>query len=144
MANIYKDIIVYKGRVGKLIEKKHNGNTIYRFYPAGYGSYYENDLEIVKNPEKEVIIADLDNGKEFAIKEFRKYNKDAEYIAISDKYQIIKDVDGKYHPHIKYKSTSRAFSTLESALLGMIIYDTANSEDLHLNKYIFKLLDIEW
>ena len=52
--------------------------------------------------------------------------------------------DGLYYPHIKYKSTSRAFHSLESALVGMIVYDKTADDDLHLNKYIFKLLDMEW
>ena len=73
MGDIYKDIIIYKGRVGKLIEKKHNGNIIYRFYPAGYGSYYEEELEIVNNPKEEVAIASLDEGRCYAIKEFKCY-----------------------------------------------------------------------
>lgn len=144
MDNIYKDIIVYKGRVGKLIEKKHNGNTIYKFYPAGYGSYYEEELTTVENPEDEVKIAGSANGKEYAISEFRRFHKVDEYIAISDRYQIIKGEDGLYYPHIKYKSTSRAFHSLESALVGMIVYDKTTDDDLHLNKYIFKLLDMEW
>lgn len=144
MDDIYKDIIVYKGHVGKLIEKKHNGNIIYRFYPAGYGSYYEEELEIVNNPKEEVAIASLDEGRCYAIKEFRRFHKDSEYIAISNRYQIIKGKDGLYYPHIKYKSTSRAFHSLESALVGMIVYDKSIDDDLHLNKYIFKLLDMEW
>lgn len=144
MDNVYTDVIVYKGKVGKLIEKIHNGNKIYRFYPAGYGSYYEEELEIVNNPEEDVRIAGSANGKEYAIEEFRKYHRDKDYIAINDRYQIILGDDDKYYPHIKYKSTSRAFSTLSAALVGMVTYDKVNSEDLHLNKYIFKLLDMEW
>lgn len=144
MDNIHTDVIVYKEKVGKLIEKKHNGNIIYKFYPAGYGSYYEEELTTVENPEDEVKIAGSANGKEYAISEFRRFHKVDEYIAISDRYQIIKGNDGLYYPHIKYKSTSRAFHSLESALVGMIVYDKTTDDDLHLNKYIFKLLDMEW
>ena len=142
MNNIYTDIIVYKDRVGKLIEDKDY--KLFRFYPAGYGSYYTPELEIVKNPESEVTIANSDEGREYAISEFRRFHKMDEYIAISNRYQIIKGEDGLYYPHIKYKSTSRAFHSLESALVGMIVYDKTVDDDLHLNKYIFKLLDMEW
>ena len=149
--NIYNDVIVYKGKVGRLIEDKNyteinsNGNegVFFRFYPAGYGSYYKSDLEIVKNPEDEVTIAEADRGKEYALSEFRRFNRDREYIAISNRYQIIKDENGLYYPHIKYKSTSRSFHNLESALVGMVVYDTIGREDIHLNKYIFKLLNME-
>ena len=144
MNNIYKDIIVYKGHVGKLIEKKHNGNIIYKFYPAGYGSYYEEELATIENPEAEVKLANSDEGREYAISEFRRFHKVDDYVAISNRYQIIKDEDGLYYPHIKYKSISRAFHSLESALVGMIVYDKTADDDLHLNKYIFKLLDMEW
>ena len=142
MNNIYTNIIVYKDRVGKLIEDKDY--KLFRFYPAGYGSYYTPELEIVKNPESEVTIANSDEGREYAISEFRRFHKMDEYIAISNRYQIIKGEDGLYYPHIKYKSTSRAFHSLESALVGMIVYDKTVDDDLHLNKYIFKLLDMEW
>ena len=73
-----------------------------------------------------------------------RHHKDEEYIPINDRYQIIKSVEGLYYPHIKYTSTSRAFHSLESALVGMIVYDKTTNDDLHLNKYIFKLLDMEW
>lgn len=144
MNNIYNDVIIYNGNVGKLIERKLDGKVIYKFYPAGYGSYYCDELATVDNPEDEVRIAGSASGKEYAIKEFRRYHRDEEYIAISDRYQIIKSVDGLYYPHIKYKSTSRAFHNLESALIGMVVYDKIENDDLHLNKYIFKLLDMEW
>ena len=84
MNNIYKDIIVYKGHVGKLIEKKHNRNTIYKFYPAGYSSYYEEELTTVENPEAEVKLANSDEGREYAISEFRRFHKMDKYIAISN------------------------------------------------------------
>ena len=94
MNNIYKDIIVYKGHVGKLIEKKHNGNTIYKFYPAGYGFYYEEELTTIENPEAEVKLANSDEGREYAISEFRRFHKVDEYIenccAYGCKYFILK------------------------------------------------------
>ena len=144
MNNIYKDIIIYKGRVGKLIEKKHDENIIYKFYPAGHGPYYEEELTTIENPEAEVKLANSDEGREYTISEFRRFHKMNEYVAISNRYQIIKGEDGLYYPHIKYKSTSRAFHSLESALLGMIVYDKIANDDIYLNKYIFKLLDMEW
>lgn len=151
MDNIYKDIIVYKGRVGKLIEIRRGGNAlagngkvIYKFYPAGYGSYYEEELATIENPETEVKLANSDEGREYAFSEFRRFRKVDDYVAISNKYQIIKGEDGLYYPHIKYKSISRAFHSLESALVGMIVHDKTTDDDLHLNKYIFKLLDMEW
>lgn len=151
MDNIYKDIIVYKGRVGKLIETRKGGNAlagngkvIYKFYPAGHGSYYEEELATIENPEAEVKLANSDEGREYAFSEFRRFRKIDDYVAISNKYQIIKGEDGLYYPHIKYKSISRAFHSLESALVGMIVYDKITDDDLHLNKYIFKLLDMEW
>lgn len=142
MNNIYTDVIVYKDKVGKLIEDKDY--KMFRFYPAGYGSYYKSELEIVENPENEVTIANADQGKIYALAEFGRHNLFADYIHISDKYQIIVDRDGKYYPHINYQFISRAYDTLESALLGIVIYDKVGSEDIHLNKYIFKLLDMEW
>lgn len=151
MDNIYKDIIVYKGRVGKLIEIRRGGNAlagngkvIYKFYPAGYGSYYEEELATIENPEAEVKLANSDEGREYAFSEFRRFRKVDDYVAISNRYQIIKGEDGLYYPHIKYKSISRAFHSLESALVGMIVHDKTIDDDLHLNKYIFKLLDMEW
>lgn len=145
--NIYNDVIVYKDKVGKLIKDAEitNGNThiFFRFYPAGYGCYYKSDLEIVENPEDEVTIANVDQGEEYAIKEFRRSGQDTDYIQINDRYQIIIDTNGLYHPHIKYKYISRAFNDLKSAMLGMIIYDSVGNEDIHLNKYIFKLLNME-
>jgi len=151
MDNIYKDIIVYKGHVGKLIEIRRGGNAlagngkvIYKFYPAGYGSYYEEELATIENPETEVKLANSDEGREYAFSEFRRFRKIDDYVAISNKYQIIKGEDGLYYPHIKYKSISRAFHSLESALVGMIVHDKTTDDDLHLNKYIFKLLDMEW
>lgn len=142
MNNIYTDVIVYKDRVGKLIEDKDY--KMFRFYPAGYGSYYKSELEIVENPESEVTIANSAQGKVYALAEFGRHNLFADYIHISDKYQIIVDRDGKYYPHISYQFISRAYDTLESALLGIVIYDKVGSEDIHLNKYIFKLLDMKW
>lgn len=151
MNTIYNSVIMYKGKVGKLIETRKGGNAlagngkvIYKFYPAGYGSYYKDALETVKNPEEEVVIAGSADGKEYAIKEFRLHRRDVDYIKINDKYQIIVDDEGKYHPHIDYKCISRMFNDLKSALLGLIIYDSVGTEDIHLNKYIFKLLDMEW
>lgn len=141
MNNIYTDVIVYKDRVGKLIEDKDY--KLFRFYPAGYGSYYKSELEIVKNPESEVTIANSAQGKVYALAEFGRHNLFTDYIHISDKYQIIVDRDGKYYPHISYQFISRAYDTLESALLGIVIYDKVGSEDIHLNKYIFKLLDMK-
>ena len=143
MNDIYNSVIVYKDRVGKLIKKKHNENMIYKFYPAGYGPYYEEELETVKHPEDEVIIANAGQGKVYALAEFGINHLFADYIHISDKYQIIVDRDGKYYPHINYQFISRAYDTLESALLGIVIYDKVGSEDIHLNKYIFKLLDMK-
>lgn len=142
MNNIYTDIIVYKDRVGKLIEDKDY--KLFRFYPAGYGSYYIPELEIVKNPESEVTIADASQGKVYALAEFGRYHEFSDYIYINDKYQIVIDKDGKYYPHIEYQSISRAYSDLESALLGMAVYDKIGNEDIRLNKYIFKLLDMKW
>lgn len=151
MDNIYKDIIVYKGHVGKLIEIRKGGNAlagngkvIYKFYPAGYGSYYKEELATIENPEAEVKLANSDEGREYAFSEFRRFRKIDDYVAISNKYQIIKGEDGLYYPHIEYKSISRAFHSLESALVGMIVHDKTADDDLHLNKYIFKLLDMEW
>ena len=143
MNNIYTDVIVYKDRVGKLIEKKHNGNTIYKFYPAGYGSYYEEELATIENPESEVTIANSEQGKEYAITEFKIHHNYKKYIHISDRYQIIVDALGQYYPYINYNSISRVFKSFKSALLGMIIYDSVGCEDIHLNKYIFKLLDMK-
>ena len=102
---------------------------------------YDEDDEMT---EAEVKLANSDEGREYAISEFRRFHKVDEYIAISNRYQIIRGEDGLYYPHVKYKSTSRAFHSLESALLGMIVYDKIADDDIHLNKYIFKLLDIEW
>lgn len=141
MNNIYTDVIVYKDKVGKLIEDKDY--KMFRFYPAGYGSYYLSELEIVKHPENEVTIANTAQGKVYALAEFGRYHLFADYIYISNKYQIIVDRDGKYHPHIEYQSISRVYDTLESALLGIVIYDKIGNEDIHLNKYIFKLLDMK-
>lgn len=102
---------------------------------------YDEDDEMT---EAEVKLANSDEGREYAISEFRRFHKVDEYIAISNRYQIIRGEDGLYYPHVKYKSTSRAFHSLESALLGMIVYDKIADDDIHLNKYIFKLLDMEW
>ena len=142
MNNIYTDVIVYKDRVGKLIEDKDY--KLFRFYPAGYGSYYKSELEIVENPESEVTIANSAQGKVYALAEFGRHNLFADYIHISDKYQIIVDRNGEYYPHIEYQSISRKYSTLESALLGMVVYYKIGNEDIRLNKYIFKLLDMKW
>lgn len=144
MDNIYKDIIVYKGRVGKLIEKKHNGNIIYKFYPAGYGSYYEEELATIENPEEDVRLANSDEGREYAISEFRRFHKMDEFIFISNRYQIIKGEDGLYYPHIKFMMIPSAFHSLESAMVGLVSYDKCRDDSLYLNKYLFKLLDMEW
>lgn len=142
MNNIYTDVIIYKDRVGKLIED--TDYKIFRFYPAGHGSYYKSELEIVKNPENEVTIANASQGKVYALAEFGRYHIFGDYIHISNKYQIIIDKDGKYYPHIEYQSISRTYSDLQSALLGMVIYDKLGNEDIRINKYIFKLLDMRW
>ena len=148
MDDIYTDVIIYKNRVGTLITKKERENIVYRFRPAGHGKYYrdfEEEFELVKHPETEVKIAGSASGKEYAIKEFEKHGIVKEYIAINEKYQIIVDSkNGLYIPHIKYKSISRGFKDLKSAMLGMIVYDSVGTDDIHLNKYIFKLLDMEW
>lgn len=141
MNNIYTDVIVYKDRVGKLIEDKDY--KLFRFYPAGHGSYCKSELEIVKNPESEVAIANSEQGKEYAITEFKIHHNYKKYIHISDKYQIIVDALGQYYPYINYNSISRVFKSFKAALLGMIIYDSVGCEDIHLNKYIFKLLDMK-
>lgn len=143
MNDIYTSVITYKGHVGKLIEKVHNNHKVYLFYPAGYGFYYEEELEIVNDPENEVAIANSEQGKEYAITEFKMHHNYKKYIHISDRYQIIVDALGQYYPYINYKSISRVFKSFKSALLGMIIYDSVGSEDIHLSKYIFKLLDMK-
>ena len=82
MNNIYTDVIVYKDRVGKLIEDKDY--KLFRFYPAGYGSYYKSELEIVENPESEVTIANSAQGKVYALAEFGRYCLFGDYIYIND------------------------------------------------------------
>ena len=141
MNNIYTDVIVYKDRVGKLIEDKDY--KLFRFYPAGYGCYYNSELEIVRDPDNEVTVANSDQGKQYAIAEFSRYGEFDDYIYISDRYQILVDVNGKYYPHIDYRGISRVYDNLKAAILGMIIYDSVGQEAIHLDKYIFKLLDME-
>ena len=149
MDNIYTDVIIYKDRVGRLLEKRECDKIVYRFCPAGHGKYYrdfEKEFELVAHPETDVKIAGEASGKEYAIKEFERRDRCTviDYIKINERYQIIVDNNGLYYPHIKYKSTSRAFKDIASALIGMIIYDKMGTDDLHLNKYVFKLLDMEW
>lgn len=137
----YKEIISYKGKVGKIIIDNDNN---YRFYPAGYGTYFYTDLEIIKNINKDVCEINSQQGKEYAIKEFNLYRKLKKYMYINDKYQIIIGSDELYYPLINYKGISRSFNSLQSALIGMVVYDILGSEDFHLLKYLFKLLDLKW
>ena len=48
MRNIYEDIVIYNNSVGKLIQDFDINLKIpiFRFYPAGYGPYYPEHLEI--------------------------------------------------------------------------------------------------
>ena len=152
MNNIYTDVITYNNQVGRLVEYRRKDidniscNT-YKFKPAGYGKYFSQSydkLETIVHPESKVQIAGPNDGKIYAIEEFERYGRVKEYIAVNERYQIIVDAKtGIYHPHIKYKNIGRGFKDLKSAMLGMIVYDSVGHDDIHLNKYIFKLLDME-
>lgn len=145
MKNIYEDIVIYNNCVGKLIQDFdiELNIPIFRFCPAGYGPYYPEHLEVIKDIEHNVKLADIEQCKEYAIKEFKRYRRFKDLIFINDKYQIIIDDDDKYYPLINYRYISRSFDTIELAILGMIIYDCVGNEDKYVIRYIYKMLDIK-
>lgn len=111
------DIVVYNGRIGKVV-KDING---FRFKPMSYGRYYISDLDMI-----------FDNGVREATHEEKLRLIKEEFvwgyvtnIHCIGEYQIVEYQDKNtheilWHGYVNYKDTNCSYSSLDSALIGCI------------------------
>lgn len=112
------DIVVYNGKIGKVV-KAINGGL--RFKPMGYGRYYISDLDtIFDNSVREAT----NEEKLRLIKEEFVWGHIINIHCIGE-YQIVEYRDKDTHEifwkgYVNYEDTHRAYSSLDSALIGCI------------------------
>lgn len=133
------DIVVYNGKIGKVI-KDVNG---FRFKPMGYGRYYISDLDtIFDNSVREAT----NEEKIRLIKEEFVWGYIINIHCIGE-YQII-EYESKTAPkhlwntYINYADTNNSYTSLDSALIGCIgrKYEGANGKAA---MYFEKMIGLE-
>ena len=128
------------GNIGRVITGQYDElKGIELFYPVGYGSYNEENLQQLKGLE-------FTEGSE---QDYISYIEQEYHFGkvvkthIIGEYQIIESVDSeektRFSPYINYGRIGQSFHSLEKAITGVICYkyDGANSQ---ANDYLWKMI----
>lgn len=135
-----KVIVKNDGTIGKVIKGEY-GETKEKdlFYPAGYGQYYENELELLN--EIEYKEGTKEDYMKYIIQDYI-WGKIINVYSIGE-YQILEVIDNEgektYHSYINYESTSHCYNNLETAITGAIAYKY-DGENSQANKFFWKMI----
>lgn len=135
------DIVKVKDVLGKIIISEYESKGSILFLPLGFGSYYESELEEIK--ESDILYASHEEKLEYLKTEY-SFGEGVAWHCIGQ-YQILeckKHDEITYHAYINYKDTCCSYTSLDSALIGVIClkYDGANTR---ATGYIYRMLDIK-
>jgi hypothetical protein len=130
----YGDIIKFNGKLGEVVTDDKNN---FLFHPAGFGSYYYNQLQVIT--EGDITETTQEEKIEYLKQEFVWGEIINTYII--GEYVIFEFIEsytlkneGKevrhFHAYINYKDISISYNSLDYCLIGTIAYkyDGANSQ----------------
>ena len=136
----YGDIVVYKDKIGKVVTTYGKKDEC-RFLPCNYGRYYSEKLDVITD---ETVRAATHDEKLELIREEYTWGTVKDIHCIGD-YQIVEAIDKKgkthFHGYINYGDINISYSSLDSALIGMVCYKYEGGNE-RLSGYIGRILNI--
>lgn len=135
-----RDIVKYKGALGRVIIGQYDKKGEYLFYPAGNRSYWERALATIT--EDDVTEATLEEKIVYLKMGFHWGTVKSVEIINKGEYVVFESDESMFHSYLNFEDICKGSRTLDGAIINLLAhkYDGCNS---HAGYLIERMLQMD-